>query len=303
VVQCWGFNGVGQALVPSTLNLNKRTQAITFTSNPNPAYINNVYQPTATGGGSGNPVDITFEASNNCMELTPGIVVWRSVGTCTVTAKQAGNADYEPAKPVTQTVTILRRPQTITFTPPLPAEAFLDSTVTVAATGGESGNPVTFSVLTPATCSLSGTTVSMTSVGPCTVAADQAGDAIHEAGRQTATIAVRYKFTGFVGLAASPAVNQVTAGRTISLVFTLGGDRGLGIFAAGSPSVALYPCSIAPPAAGAGTPTSGTLDHREKTNQYTYKWTTNKAWATACGQLSVRFIDGTVRTWQFRFVK
>jgi len=236
--------------VPSTLNLNKRIQTITFTSNPNPAYINNWYQPTATGGGSGN-----------------------------------------------------RRPQSITFTPALPAEAFLDSTVTVAATGGESGNPVTFSVLTPATCSLSGTTLRMTSVGPCTVAADQAGDAIHQAGRQTASIAVRYKFTGFVGLSASPAVNQATAGRTVSLIFTLGADRGPGIFAAGSPSVALYPCSIAPAAAGAGTPTSGTLDHREKTNQYTYKWTTNKAWATACGQLSVRFIDGTIRTWQFRFVK
>ena len=144
--------------MPSTLNLNKRIQTITFTSNPNPAYINNWYQPTATGGGSGN-----------------------------------------------------RRPQSITFTPALPAEAFLDSTVTVAATGGESGNPVTFSVLTPATCSLSGTAVRMTSVGPCTVAADQAGDAIHGAARQTATIAVRYKFTGFVGLSASPAVNQATA--------------------------------------------------------------------------------------------
>ncbi len=47
----------------------------------------------------------------------------------------------------------------------------------MAATGGASGNPVTFSSGAPTVCSISGATVSFTGAGTCTIAANQAGNA------------------------------------------------------------------------------------------------------------------------------
>ena len=47
----------------------------------------------------------------------------------------------------------------------------------VTATGGASGNPVTFQSLTPAVCTLSTNTVTLVAFGTCSIAADQAGNA------------------------------------------------------------------------------------------------------------------------------
>jgi PKD repeat protein len=50
-------------------------------------------------------------------------------------------------------------------------------TYNLSGTGGDSENPVTFSSLTPATCSVSDGLVEFLAAGSCTVAADQAGNA------------------------------------------------------------------------------------------------------------------------------
>jgi hypothetical protein len=66
--------------------------------------------------------------------------------------------------------------QTINFTSTEPANAVYGDTYTPAATGGGSGNPVTFDA--SGDCSYSSTTgkVTMTAAGTCTVTADQAGN-------------------------------------------------------------------------------------------------------------------------------
>jgi hypothetical protein len=68
--------------------------------------------------------------------------------------------------------------QQITFTSTAPASATVGGvSYTVAATGGASGNPVTFSSGAPTVCSISGATVSFTGAGTCTIDANQAGNA------------------------------------------------------------------------------------------------------------------------------
>ncbi|MFI5036227.1 MAG: prepilin-type N-terminal cleavage/methylation domain-containing protein [Acidimicrobiales bacterium] len=67
--------------------------------------------------------------------------------------------------------------QTITFTSTAPASASVGGHYTVAATGGASGNPVTFSIdnlSTAGACSISGNVVTFTGVGTCLVDANQA---------------------------------------------------------------------------------------------------------------------------------
>jgi hypothetical protein len=114
---------------------------------------------TDSHGGSG--TSGTIETS------TPG------PHTYTVTAKskdgQTGTASI--------TYTVLGA-QRITFTSTAPASATVDGvSYTVAATGGASGNPVTFSSGAPTVCSVSGATVSFTGAGTCTIDANQAGNA------------------------------------------------------------------------------------------------------------------------------
>ncbi|WP_036564975.1 Ig-like domain-containing protein, partial [Nocardioides halotolerans] len=75
----------------------------------------------------------------------------------------------------------------ITFTSTPPSPAAIGGTYTVVATGGGSGNPVTFSVgagTTNAACTVAGSTVTFAHAGTCVVAADQAGDADFAAAAQ-----------------------------------------------------------------------------------------------------------------------
>lgn len=73
-------------------------------------------------------------------------------------------------------------PQTITFTSSVPVSAVTGGTYQVTATGGASGNPVTFSVAasSASVCSIIGSTVTFNAAGTCVVSADQAGNASFE---------------------------------------------------------------------------------------------------------------------------
>jgi hypothetical protein len=69
--------------------------------------------------------------------------------------------------------------QSINFTSTPTTPALVGGMYTAAATGGASGNPVTFSGLTPAVCTVAGTSVAFVGVGTCRIAADQVGGGIY----------------------------------------------------------------------------------------------------------------------------
>jgi hypothetical protein len=58
------------------------------------------------------------------------------------------------------------------------------SSAGIVATGGGSTSPIVFASLTPATCSVTGSTVSGIATGTCTVSANRAGDVDHTAAAQ-----------------------------------------------------------------------------------------------------------------------
>ena len=64
---------------------------------------------------------------------------------CSVMYDQAGDDNYNAAPEVTETVNAGKDGQAITVTTHAPSSAVYGSQFTVAATGGGSGNPVTFS--------------------------------------------------------------------------------------------------------------------------------------------------------------
>ena len=196
--------------------------------------------------------------------------------------------------------------QTIAFTSTPPANAVIAGSYTVAATGGASGNPVTFTSSTASVCSVDGSQVTFSAVGACTIAAHQAGGNNYlRANVVSQTFNIVYQFTGFAApIANAPAVNNAKAGSIVRIQFSLGGDQGMDVIAAGFPRSGILtgpcnasgtPASITPATAGAS------LRYDPSTGQYAYSWQTDVSWAGTCRQFSLMLTDGTVHLAHIQF--
>src|SRR5262249_26885009 len=161
--------------VPQSFNIAKADQAIGFGALADKTFGDADFNVGATGGGSGNPV--TFTASGNCT-VTGNTVHITAAGSCTITAHQAGNANHNAAPDVSQSFSIAKANQLITFAA-LGDKTYGDADFNVSATGGGSGNPVTFAA--SGNCTFAGTTVHLGVVGNCTITASQAGNSNYNA--------------------------------------------------------------------------------------------------------------------------
>ena len=123
----------------------------------------------------------------------------------------------------------------------------------------------------------------------------------------TATVTVIFKFSGFFQPVDNPpTLNTVKAGSAVPVKFSLNGDQGLSIFAAGYPKSEQIACDSTEPADGIEeTVTAGgsSLSYDPTTDQYTYVWKTNKAWANSCRQFVVQLNDGTFHRANFKFTR
>src|SRR3990172_2226710 len=105
-----------------------------------------------------------------------------------------------------------------------------------------------------------------------------------------------------------PTENVVTAGRAVPVVFSLGGDRGLDVFAPGYPLSMRVDCTSGVPLDAIElTVTAGasSLGYDAATDRYSYIWKTAKVWSTApggpCRELVLRFGDESEHEAVFRF--
>lgn len=103
----------------------------------------------------------------------------------------------------------------------------------------------------------------------------------------------------------APAWNRVNSGRTIPIAFSLGGDRGLGVMAAGYPRSVRIACSGAGEVSGANATVAGVgpLRYDAGSDRYMFLWQSPRAWADTCRELQVRLTDGTLHRARFRFVR
>ena len=137
----------------------------------------------------------------------------------------------------------------------------------------------------------------------CSGATDNAGNS----GSASVTYRVAYNWTGFFQPVDNlPTVNTVNAGQAIPVKFSLGGNYGLNIFAAGYPASQNVSCGSG--GGGSSSPIEETvtagnssLQYNATNQTYTYVWKTDKAWAGTCRQLLVKLIDGTEHIALFQF--
>jgi hypothetical protein len=105
-----------------------------------------------------------------------------------------------------------------------------------------------------------------------------------------------YTFTGFLGsIPAFPDAISAAAGATIPFNFSLGGDFGFDIFAAGSPASVAIACGSSNAATATEptkTPKSESLSYDAAKDVYTYPWKTEKGWGGTCRQFVMTLKDG-----------
>ena len=123
--------------------------------------------------------------------------------------------------------------------------------------------------------------------------------------QSTATCSYRviYDFQGFFPpLGNPPKLTDIKAGTVVPVVFSLGGDQGLDVLAAGFPQSAPVSCA-APGTLSSGLATAGGPLSYQKTpgGRYRYGWVSSKSWAGTCRQLIVVLTDGTVHRANVRF--
>jgi len=116
---------------------------------------------------------------------------------------------------------------------------------------------------------------------------------------------VKQSFTGFFQpIDNLPVVNIVSAGQGVALKFSLGGNKGLNIFAAGYPVSSPVTCDTSEPSdVVEETVTAGgsSLSYSATTDQYSYVWKTDKGWKGTCRMLDIKLKDGSDHLAKFKF--
>jgi hypothetical protein len=140
--------------------------------------------------------------------------------------------------------------------------------------------------------------------GVFTATCDGASDRAGNPGSASVSYSALYDFGGFTGPIDPEMVNEVKAGKTVPVKFSLNGDHGMAILAQGYPASQQVACDgSAPVNEVEETNTAGHsgLNYDPATDQYSYNWKTDKGWSGTCRQLIVRFDVGSEYTALFQF--
>jgi len=210
-----------------TLTVAKGTRTINFTGPASQAFSSTPIALTATTTPTGGVVTFSTTTPAVC-SVTGANVTMITVGSCSITANAATDANYNAATPVVQSFNITQATQTITFGAQA-ARNFSASPQSFSPLAtASSGLPVTYTSITPAVCTVSGNTFSSVAVGTCTVNANQAGNANFSAAAQVQlSFAINQggqsiNFTALpdVPLGTPPFTIAATASSALAVTFT-----------------------------------------------------------------------------------
>ncbi len=181
-----------------------------------------------------------------------------------------------------------------------PNPVYLNGTATAAANASDA-----LSGIASQSCAATDTATVGSKTAACT-ATDNAGNIANaNANYQVVNNPVVYNFTGFFQPVDNlPMVNITSAGSAIAVKFSLNGNQGLNIMAAGYPASSPVACNSSEPSAiieetvNAG---NSSLTYDATADRYNYVWKTNKAWKGTCRILIVRLNDGSDHYAKFSF--
>lgn len=158
--------------VQRTLTVNKADQTIAFSVIPVKTYGDPDFALDATASSA---LSVAFSSDNPAVATVTGNMVHiTGAGTATITASQAGNANYNPAPDVQRTLTVNKADQTITFSA-IPEKTYGDPDFALEALVS-SGLSVVYTSDNPAVATITGYTVHITGAGTAVITASQPGN-------------------------------------------------------------------------------------------------------------------------------
>src|SRR5215204_1323656 len=230
----WSGDGTGTTTRSVTMDADKSVSALfkanqaalNYTGPTSGTYGDKLTLSSSGGDGTG---AVTYEATGTACELGTGadagkLLITSGTGTCSVEVKKAGDNNYNAASSGPQTITVNKANQSITFGPL--SNQTVGATFTVSATAS-SNLPVSFSAGPMGTCTISGTNVSVTGPGTCTITAKQPGDNNYNAATDVSqSFNASYTFFGWLQPVdgdgtATGTVNMGKVGRTYPIKWQL----------------------------------------------------------------------------------
>ncbi len=177
----------GKINTGTTLSVNNATStygtAVTGTVTVSPSSGNGTPTGTVT-------MHVDSVATTSTCTLSSGSCTYSVSGITatghTLTASYGGDTNYNGSGSTGMSITVNQATQTINFTAPATPVTYGVSPITLVATGGASGNTVTFSIdgTSTGTGSISGTTLTVTGVGTLVIDANQLGNTNYSAATQ-----------------------------------------------------------------------------------------------------------------------
>lgn len=270
------LSACGGGVSPATL---AKSQTLQFGAAP-ALVLGQSAQVSATAS-SGLGVSFSSLTTAVCQVQSTGLVTALSTGTCVVAANQAGNADYQPAPQITQSLVVQTQglaAQSIRFGSAPSLTLGGSATVTAQAS---SGLAVRYGSLTPLVCSVGATSglVQGLALGTCTVTADQDGNTLYAAASQVAQT-----------LTVSPATSVGVPEAPTGLKASLGTDArtvviSIGATASGGSPVTGYQVSSVPAGLNASA-SSSPIQVSCGTSCAGYAWVVNAVNALGTGPAS-----------------
>ncbi|MCW2639294.1 MAG: large protein [Dactylosporangium sp.] len=195
------YNGVS---VDATFTVAQAAQTINFGALAAKTVGDDAFPVTATAS-SGLPVAFSSATSAICTVTATGSVSVLHAGTCTIDADQSGDNNHLPASIVAQSFTVEQATQTINYTSP-GERTYLDAPAALVASGGGSGNPVTFIAMPANVCTVNGTQLQINGAGDCTVTASLAGNPDYKAASDVIDTITIHKATPTVSWSTPSAI-------------------------------------------------------------------------------------------------
>ena len=208
------------------------SQTINFTQPTSPVTYSSGLQITlaATGGASGNPVVFTIDASSTATgSISGSTLTVTSTGNLVIDANQAGNANYSAATQVQRTIVVNTLACAGDKLHPAPALRYLlfgTARFHWSPQGGASENPVVFTLDGSSTGAgtITGSTLTVTSVGSFVIDANQAGNSTYSAAPQVQRTVVVNQAPQAINFTQPTSPVTYTSGLQITLSAT-GGAR------------------------------------------------------------------------------
>jgi len=188
-----GCNGVTTST--ARLNVNKCAQVIDFPEIPTLTYSTGLTYtlPQKTDKG----LTILYQSMDATVATVSGnVVTIKAPGSTIITATQTGDANYLEATPVSRTLVVNKRTQTITFDS-IPEKTYEDLPFTLPQKTNE-GLTISYRSTNTSVATVSGNTVTIKKPGTTEIIASQAGDATRYPAAEVSQTLVVKKATQYI---------------------------------------------------------------------------------------------------------